>query len=151
MSYAPVKFVLFLKSRLLFDVLYCFCRINNAKFSGYYYYMNTMIWRGFQICISVALISKNNQVIQTPYTSVFLDDKKWNFGEHLKYIARSHPLSTYANFPKKLKFLTSWYAQGVRNVSFSENFAWLPNKVNTSIRLLCKLRALLPGRSLDII
>ena len=28
-------------------------RIQNAKFSGYYFYMNTNIWRNFQICISV--------------------------------------------------------------------------------------------------
>ena len=30
-------------------------RIQNAKFSGYYFHMNTNIWRDFQICISVPL------------------------------------------------------------------------------------------------
>ena len=30
-------------------------RIQNAEFSGYYFYMNTNIWRDFQICISVPL------------------------------------------------------------------------------------------------
>ena len=29
--------------------------IQNAKFSGYYFYMNTNIRRDFQICISVTL------------------------------------------------------------------------------------------------
>ena len=29
--------------------------IKNAKFSGYYFYMNLSIWRNFQICISVPL------------------------------------------------------------------------------------------------
>ena len=31
-------------------------RIQNAKFSGYHFYMNTNIWRDFQICINVPLI-----------------------------------------------------------------------------------------------
>ena len=30
--------------------------IQNAKFSGYYLYMNLDIWQGLQICISVPLI-----------------------------------------------------------------------------------------------
>ena len=30
-------------------------KIQNANFSGYYFYMNTNIWRDFQICISVPL------------------------------------------------------------------------------------------------
>ena len=30
-------------------------RIQNATFSGYHFYMNTNIWRDFQICISVPL------------------------------------------------------------------------------------------------
>ena len=29
--------------------------IKNAKFSGYYLYMNSNIWGNFQICISVPL------------------------------------------------------------------------------------------------
>ena len=29
--------------------------IKNAKFSGYYFYMNLTIWRDFQFCISVPL------------------------------------------------------------------------------------------------
>ena len=29
--------------------------IQNVKFSGYYFHMNTNIWRDFEICISVPL------------------------------------------------------------------------------------------------
>ena len=72
-SYLPVNFRFFLKSRLPFNIFYCFCmfinkhfstsrlnyfrilRIKNAKFSGYYFYMNTNIKGNFQICISVSL------------------------------------------------------------------------------------------------
>ena len=40
------------------------------------------------------------------------------------------PFSTYAKCSKKLTFITSWYAyvrNGVRNVSFSENFVYVLN------------------------
>ena len=30
-------------------------KIQNATFTGYYFYMNTSIWRDFQICISVPI------------------------------------------------------------------------------------------------
>ena len=41
---------------------------------------------------------------------------------------KGHPLSTYAKFPRKLKLLTRTRAyHGVRNVSFSEKFACVPN------------------------
>ena len=33
--------------------------IQNAKFSWYYFYMNTNIWRDCQICISVPLTKLN--------------------------------------------------------------------------------------------
>ena len=33
-------------------------RIKNVKYSGYYFYINTNIARGFQICISVPLFQK---------------------------------------------------------------------------------------------
>ena len=49
-------------------------------------------------------------------------------------LLKDHPFSTYAKPSEKLTFLTSWYAhvrtcayQGVRNVSFSESFAYLLN------------------------
>ena len=46
---------------------------------------------------------------------------------------RGHLFSTYSKFSeKKLLFLTSWYArayQKVRNVSFSENFAYVLNEL----------------------
>ena len=52
-----------LKSSLLFKKIQTLrvnnswiLRILNAKFSGYYFYMNINIWRDFQICISVSLI-----------------------------------------------------------------------------------------------
>ena len=35
-------------------------RIQNAKFSGYYFYTNTGIWKDFQICISVPLKQEAN-------------------------------------------------------------------------------------------
>ena len=42
---------------------------------------------------------------------------------------RGYPLSMYAKFSKKLSFLTPWYVcvSGGRNVSFSENFAYIIN------------------------
>ena len=51
---------------------------------------------------------------------------------HISNQLRGHPLSTYATFSEKLTFLTPWYAhvrayQGVRNVSFSENIAYVRN------------------------
>ena len=41
------------------------------------------------------------------------------------YLGRVHSSSMYANSSKKLTFLTY---QGVRNVSFSENFAYVLNE-----------------------
>ena len=40
---------------------------------------------------------------------------------------RGHRLSTYAKFSEKLTFLTPWYAE-VKNVNFSENFAYVLNE-----------------------
>ena len=78
MSYSPVKFAFFLKSRLIFNIFYCFCmfanilqtlrvynsrisKIRDAKLSGYCFYMNTNVWENFQTCISVPLsISPTN-------------------------------------------------------------------------------------------
>ena len=40
---------------------------------------------------------------------------------------RGHPLSMYAKFSEKLTFLTPCAYQGVRNVGFSENFAFVLN------------------------
>ena len=47
-------------------------------------------------------------------------------------VVGDHSFSTFANVLKKLSFVTPWYArvcayQGVRNVSFSENFAYILN------------------------
>ena len=47
-----------------------------------------------------------------------------------------HSFSKYAKFAENLTFLTSWYAhvrKGVRNVSFSENCAYILNKLSLSI------------------
>ena len=88
MSYLPVKFVCFLKSRLVFNIFYCFLMFINKHFiylgcaslknewcyytkpSAYYFYMRTKISEDFQICISVPLtlswrspISYRNQSI----------------------------------------------------------------------------------------
>ena len=38
--------------------------IKNAKFSGYYFYINLNIWGDFQFCISVPLGEKNNFIIE---------------------------------------------------------------------------------------
>ena len=47
--------------------------IKNAKFSGYYFDMNLIIWGDFQICISVPLSSSLIQVMKKyPYN--YLDD-----------------------------------------------------------------------------
>ena len=72
-SYLPVKFINFLKSRLIFNMFYCFwmfvnkisrahfskCkRCFNVKSSTYYYFLvKTNILADFQVCISVPLIS----------------------------------------------------------------------------------------------
>ena len=71
-----MKFVFFLKSRLIFKRFYCFCmfvnrhftnmgayiskskRCYNAKPSAYYFYMKTKISLDFHICIGVPLRSK---------------------------------------------------------------------------------------------
>ena len=37
-------------------------KAKNAKFLGYYFYMNTNIWGDFQICISVPLIYKAKNI-----------------------------------------------------------------------------------------
>ena len=73
-SYVPVKFVDFIKSRLIFNIFYCFgmfvnkfftyltCaylkskRRFNVKSSAYYFQMKTNILADFQIRISVPLI-----------------------------------------------------------------------------------------------
>ena len=73
MSYLPVKFVNFLKSRVIFNIFYCFwmfvinfshiscayisrCkRYFNVKSRTYYFHTKIKIIAGFQICISVPL------------------------------------------------------------------------------------------------
>ena len=54
-------------------------------------------------------------------------------------VLRGHPFSAYAKFSEKVTFLTFHDAyQGVRNVSFSENFTYLLNEWtlwNTAISL----------------
>ena len=40
-------------------------------------------------------------------------------------ILRDHSISTYAKFPENLTFLTPYAYQGVRNVRFSKNFAYV--------------------------
>ena len=46
--------------------------------------------------------------------------------------ASDHSFSTYAKFSEKQIFFTQWYAhvrvRGVKNVSFSENFAYVLNE-----------------------
>ena len=40
-------------------------------------------------------------------------------------VLRDHSISTYAKFPENLTFLTPYAYQGVRNVRFSKNFAYV--------------------------
>ena len=66
--------------------------------------------------------------------------------EYGSVLERGHPLSTYAKFPEKLTFLTPLIRtracayQGVRNVSFSENLAyvlnWWPKHVDYHSKLV---------------
>ena len=44
------------------------------------------------------------------------------------WITRDNSFRTYANFSGKVTFITPWYAQGVRNVSVLENFAYVINE-----------------------
>ena len=62
------------------------------------------------------------------------------------YLIRDHSFTTFANFSGKLTF-TPWYEltcvyQGVRNVSFSENFANVINELSLSCekQVFCKKR-----------
>ena len=67
---------------------------------------------------------------------------------------RDHSFSRYAKFSKKLAFLTPWYAdvrvyQGVRNVSFPGNFAYVLNRWSlisqiTFNKYFCSTSALSP-------
>ena len=47
-------------------------------------------------------------------------------GKCSKWMHRGHTFSTYAKFPKKLKYSTPWYAHA-QNVRFSESFAYVLN------------------------
>ena len=49
-------------------------RIQNTKFSGYYFYMNANIQGDFQICISVPLIELSNLITITQWNYKVLVD-----------------------------------------------------------------------------
>ena len=94
------------------------------------------VWQDSK-CVSVYLHWKENA---RKYHSAFFK----NFSSYTK---GGHSfLSTYAIFSEKLTFLITWYAhvrtwayQGVRNVSFSNNFAYVLNEwplVNVNINCL---------------
>ena len=57
-------------------------RARNAKFSGYYFYMNTNIQRDFQICICVSVILLNSLFIN-PWKNLWLMVSKWSNGHRL--------------------------------------------------------------------
>ena len=66
---------------------------------------------------------KKNDLMENKFSKVFIGSKN---------LMRGRPCSTYAEFSKKLTFLTPLYAlvrtyayQWVRNVSFSENSAYV--------------------------
>ena len=65
-----MKFVNFLKSRLIFNKFHCFSHISRAhivkskrcskvKSSTYYFHKNTKIWADFQVCIRAPLKKKH--------------------------------------------------------------------------------------------
>ena len=74
MSYSPVKFVFFLKSRLLFNLFHCLCLFANKHC---YFYINTNIKGDFQICISVLLNHERKiQVfVDLVVSNIFLNNK----------------------------------------------------------------------------
>ena len=54
---------------------------------------------------------------------------------------RGHSFSTYAKFSEKLKFDIPWYAhvthiQGVGNVSFTEDFAYVLNDPLVTLKII---------------
>ena len=65
LSYSPIQFVFFLKSRLFFNIFCCFWMFVNKHFANftvtrvyfrvYYFYMNRNWQENFHICISVPL------------------------------------------------------------------------------------------------
>ena len=98
--------------------------------------MNTNIYGDFQIYISVPLILL---VLYYNFLQLFLEislgsfiaqKMKKSLMENFIFCAVIH-LVLMQNFSKKLTLLTSWYAQcanqGVINVSFCRNFAYILN------------------------
>ena len=63
-----------------------FLRIQNAKFSGQYFYTNTNIWRDFQIWINVPLINKtfSHRLFAEQKRQVNLNNNSFN---HLPTVA----------------------------------------------------------------
>ena len=113
-----MKFLFFLKSRLLFNILYCFCmfvnkhfiitgvyiskikRCYNSKLSAYYFQVKTKISVEFHICISV------------PYKKINILTKCF-----------TRPAKTFTRFPVFYFFLETWE----RNYSFNFSGYQFPN------------------------
>ena len=91
-SYSPLKFVFFLKSRLLFNVLYCFCMFVNKHFANLkcsyencynemcykvqsawsYFYTKKNVLQDFHICMSVPLIWTKTSQCRFPNSFEFI-------------------------------------------------------------------------------
>ena len=54
--------------------------VKNAKFSGYYFYMNLNIWGDFQICISASVNAINGLKYQNQLEDVLSD-----YGEEINH------------------------------------------------------------------
>ena len=68
-----------------------------------------------------------------------------------------HSFSTYSTFSEKLTSITSWYAyvltcayQGVRNVSFVENFAYILNEWSLMKQKILQFWSVLASRPIKL-
>ena len=77
------------------------------------------------MCMEITSKGMTKNSLDKSYYYYFTNQQRRQLG--------GHPLSTYANFSEKLTFPTPRYAhvrvriRGVRNVSFSDNFAYVLN------------------------
>ena len=80
MSFLPVKFVFFLKSRLLFNVFYCFCMFVNKHFT-YLRCANLKAWKVLKCAICVLLFFMLRRIfhicISVPLTCYWMS--RFNF------------------------------------------------------------------------
>ena len=94
MSYSPVKFVNFLKSRLTFNIIHCFWmfvnklshilrahiskskRCFNVNSSSFYFHIKTKIFADFQLCFSVPLRVFDPSIVIATSLHVWMNKKR---------------------------------------------------------------------------